>query len=148
MIKGQWAVMIRCAKSYCYKTTPTGRQATHTCTEPSWCLCRPYLTVKVLEVSCTILSTEGKKHSQFPCVACPAYVQQIQFTLKAVCMQPHGCYKTNMVLTTRLLGPAGVTTACQVSSFFGSLLYRHGEEPSFLTNTKCNFLSPYLRDNS
>lgn len=47
------------------------------------CRCGAYLTVKVLEVPCTILSTEGRKHSQFPRVASPN-VQQIQPTVKVL----------------------------------------------------------------
>lgn len=66
------------------QTTSTGgkhcRELVH---RPPWCLYSSYLTVKVLEVSCTILSTEGRKHSQFPHMASPN-VQQIQFTVKAM----------------------------------------------------------------
>lgn len=68
---------------------------------PPWCLYSPYLTVKVLEVSCTILSTEGRKHSQFPHAVSPN-VQQIQFTVKAARVQPLGCHKTKTVLNNRL----------------------------------------------
>ena len=78
---------------------------------PPWCLYSPYLTVKVLEVSCTILSTEGRKHSQFPHVASPN-VQQIQFTVKAVHVQPLGCHKTKMVLINRLQRRPGGFLTC------------------------------------
>lgn len=61
-----------------YRTPSTGRGPVYS---PPWCLYSPYLTVKVLEVSRTILSTEGRKHSQFPHMAFPN-VQKIQFIVK------------------------------------------------------------------
>lgn len=101
--------------SYEERSTSTGHQDREGSTAeilyiaPLRCLYSPYLTVKVLEVSCTSLSTEGRKHSQFPHVASPN-VQQIQFTVQAVHVQPLGCHKTKMVLIKRLQRQGGLLT--------------------------------------